>query len=258
MPRVFEVNTLSEFISVATWLYSNPTVIFRGQTRDWPLIPSVGRDLARSRCLQKEVEILEEFKRESIPYLDRTPINDWQWLALAQHNRLPTRLLDWTSNPLVAVWFAVNTAPIGADSGVVWAHYYREESALYKTLGLGSPFEVPQTSIYFPEHISPFIRAQAGVFTVHHIPEGKSSAIPALEDSFRDAEFALTKIEIPGLSFPSIRYHLFRVGVSPASLFPGLAGVADKIRYDNVFVSDEISPTGVEMLKELADEPTRR
>jgi FRG domain-containing protein len=244
----------SEFIIVATWLYTSDKVIFRGQTSDWPLTPSIARDLARSRCLGREVEILGEFKRESVPYLTQLPANDWQWLALAQHNRLPTRLLDWTSNPLVALWFAVKDPPIGEQPGIVWAYSYREEEAVYNTAGVNSPFSIDRTSVYFPEHLSPFIKAQAGAFTIHR-KINDSNQIPPLETAIKHSDLVLTKIEIPPPSFAPIRHHLFRVGISPSSLFPGLAGLADKIRYDNIFLADELSPTTRELLKKLADEP---
>lgn len=240
-PRSFEVSSVFEFIEVATWLYSDQNVIFRGQTKekDWPLVPSVGRDTDRSRMSWREQEILEEFKRESIPYIDLVPVNNWQWLALAQHNKLPTRLLDWTKNPLAALWFAVKDPAYDNQPGVVWAFHYDEAEAVFNTVELKlSPFSIARIYIYFPEHIYPFIQAQAGVFTVHNREGNNPGMFPSLEQ-IKDSDLLLTKIEIPSQYFAVVRYHLFRVGISPASLFPGLSGLVDKIIYDNKMCKDE-------------------
>jgi len=240
-PRVFEVTSVSEFVEVATWLYSDDRVIFRGQTKGkgWPLVPSVGRDTNRSLLLQREREILEQFQRESVPYVDVVPATPWQWLALAQHNRLPTRLLDWTMNPLAGLWFAVKDPAIGDESGVVWAFHYEEEEAVFNSSGRDSPFTIGRTYVYFPEHIYPSIQAQAGVFTVHHKFGTDPGSFPSLEECANHSDLVLTKIEIPATCFTTVRYHLFRVGISPSSLFPGLSGIVDKIRYDNMLCSDE-------------------
>lgn len=240
-PRVFGVSSVSEFIEVATWLYSDDRVIFRGQTKEegWPLSPSVGRNPDRSRVPWREREILEEFKRESIPYIDLSPQNDWQWLALAQHNKLPTRLLDWTKNPLAALWFAVKDPAKKQQPGVVWAFHYEEGEAVSNTVKRESPFSIDRTYVYFPEHVNPSIQAQSSVFTVHHREGNNPGRFPPLEDSTSYPDLVLTKIEVPWQFFPTVRYHLFKLGISPASLFPGLPGIVDKIRYDNMLCKDE-------------------
>lgn len=240
-PRVFEVKSVSEFVDVATWLYSDDRMIFRGQTKEegWPLSPSVGRNLDRSRVPWREREILEEFKRESIPYIDLSPENDWQWLALAQHNRLPTRLLDWTKNPLTALWFAVKDPSIDQQPGVVWAFHYEDEESVSNTIKWESPFSIDRTYVYFPEHIYLFIQAQSGVFTFHHRVGENPGRFPTVEESTSYPDLRLTKIDVPCCFFTTIRYHLFKVGISPATLFPGLPGIVDKICYDNMLCSDE-------------------
>lgn len=236
-PRVYEASSVSEFIEIATWLYGNNSVIFRGQSQEhgWPLIPSIGRDAKYSMVLQREEEILAEFKRESIPYVHSIPESDWQWLALAQHNRLPTRLLDWTKNPLAALWFAVKDPAVNGQPGIVWAFGYEKEDVVFNTAYRDSPFSIDRTYVYFPEHVSHSIQAQSGLFTIHHRTED-GSFLP-----FDHTEYSerLAKIEIRPELFWLVRYHLFRVGINPATLFPGLLGLAEKIRYENMRCKDD-------------------
>ena len=231
-PRHFRVETVGEFLELCTWLYGSEEVVFRGQRRQQPLLPSVARN---PEYVRAELEIFDEFKREALPYLDYVPASNWQWLAVAQHNGLPTRLLDWTKHSLAALWFAVERPSHGNEPGVVWAHSYDSEDLTLGEECKGGPFGISATRIFFPDHVFPYIQAQSGLFTVHN--RIKDVFVPMEE--IINADLRLSKIEIPAAAFPTIRYHLFRGGIHPASLFPGLTGLVKRIRFQHELLDDE-------------------
>jgi hypothetical protein len=83
-----------------------PKTIFRGHANsEWKLLPSIGRHFAGNwgDVLDREKQALDEFKTRSVPYLKISPKHDIEWLCLMQHYGCPTRLLDFTLNPLIAI-----------------------------------------------------------------------------------------------------------------------------------------------------------
>jgi hypothetical protein len=166
----------------------------------------------RASRTEYEDTTFRAFKRLALPHLTFTPRDDWEWLALAQHHGLATRLLDWSYNPLVAAFFAVED-DIESDGAIYVA------SNLTAAGGRGDPFSVRGVVRYTPSHLTPRIFAQKGTFTVHPHPFDPYAAPQ------------VTKVLIPhGVRF-RLRDDLYRYGISRGSLFPGLDGLAAEIRW---------------------------
>lgn len=200
----------------------------RGQRSGWDLTPTMSRLKPREAQSLVDVErlLLDGFKLASLPYLERMPTDDWDWLATAQHHGLPTRLLDWTSNPMAALWFAVRNAPIGNASGLV-SVFAPDRDELVDRAGSVTPWNIPRTMFFRPPHLNARIVAQAGWFSVHKYNRktGRFSRLgnlPAFKTRIRS-------ISVPPTSFSSIREDLDRMGVNEASLFPGLDGISQHL-----------------------------
>jgi FRG domain len=109
----------------------HPKLLFRGQNVDAPLLPRIARNrLVGIEELGKlERQMLERFKKEAHNFLPgRVPQTDWDWLSVAQHQGLPTRLLDWTANALAGLWFAVCDELAGkTEHAVLWVLTVHEQ-----------------------------------------------------------------------------------------------------------------------------------
>jgi len=146
-----------------------PVWIFRGQRQHWALRPSIGRtgnyDAAR------ELQLFSEFKRLSNPMVDRAQLsNDWDWLFVAQHHGLRTRLLDWTTNPLVAAYFACQPSPMGKRHGEIIAVRVDDVGLISDAETDNGPFSISRPWFLYPSVVAPRIASQKGLFSIHPRP----------------------------------------------------------------------------------------
>ncbi|MBU2850856.1 FRG domain-containing protein [Acidithiobacillus ferrivorans] len=117
-----EINSVNDLLTSLRELSVQREVVwFRGHAnKDWRLAPSLARNVDH---LPKETELIKRFIQLAVPHLtEDPPRNDWEWIFLMQHHRVPTRLLDWTESPLAAMWFAVSssTAADNTSDGAFW------------------------------------------------------------------------------------------------------------------------------------------
>lgn len=188
--------------------------IFRGESRHYPhLIPKIGRrdSDARGDITDVERTCLKLFKSHGRPYLSGHEIQ-WELLAIAQHHGLPTRLLDWTYNPAVALYFSVCEHP--EENGYLYTATTPKEIDIDDN---PDPFNVKEIALYYPSRHHPRLVAQDSVFTIHPSPFD------------RVHKLARTRYEIPAALKPEFLKRLDTLGFKEDNLFPGLDSLASWI-----------------------------
>ena len=262
MPEVEEikVTSLGEFLDLATPKIRDPhsgrlrdDSVYRGVANPkWALLTSLDRlggyALPHTK-VDLERHIFRNFLRYSRPYLENPVGNNWELLITAQHYGLPTRLLDWSYSPLVAMHFATLDEHEGGDR-VVWrldwkevhTHFGLDELALLvqdldkllKTHKVDDIWEFFTRSIHEqafvcmlePPALDGRITAQSATFTL------SSDKTCSLDDILKQHSLSstLTKFIIPQSRIHHLRDQLDMCGLDERRLFPDLGGVADQMR----------------------------
>jgi hypothetical protein len=255
----YSLQSLTHYVEVVQDLQNRArhALWFRGLTNSaYSLTPSFYRHpkrLTSQTDINKlENDMLTRFRQRSIPYRARDISDSWEALFFMQHYGVPTRLLDWTENPLTALHFALmhsSARKVGTNTNlkesVIWvldpvawnqtalSDISYSGGALVTTddnirsyAPLSTSMKVHPVALY-GAHNSPRIVAQQGVFTIFgigQIPMNKLVTKGAFPAS------ALQKIVVAPSRIRRIRKALLNQGVTEAVVFPDLEGLAQETK----------------------------
>jgi hypothetical protein len=144
-------------------------------------------------------------------------------------------MLDWTRNPLIALWFTVCQPARREEDleqpGVLWLYKPKLEAFCGDDDLCSDPLKINRVVVYEPKQLSERIIHQRGVFTVHPSLKGDFLA-------FSDTD-VLEKVVIPARQFCQLRYELDRFGINEYSVFPDLGGLGNHLVYLHTLLPDE-------------------
>lgn len=240
--KEYRITNLQEYITSVRSLiidFDKVKLWWRGQAdSNWKLTPGI------FRCgnEKKENNISVLFRLKAKARFSNCPNSDdpFPWLFLMQHYRLPTRLLDWTESPLVALYFAVENVKEDDKDSVIWAlQPYNLNSDQINTEEILSPGNLEVKPIFkeafrvneknpdrrivavHTEQIDVRQLVQQSEFTIHGSPT-------PMEDLIENEKY-LGKILVPSSAKKDLRLMLDIFGITRSYLFPDLENLSAEL-----------------------------
>jgi hypothetical protein len=203
-------------------------ILYRGQPDNYPLLPTIARPYGEVNTSNIEKEMLLQLKRRSRTVISKHLEDTWDWLVYAQHFGMRTRLLDWTSNPLVALWFAANEAIRKKSDAYVYVLEVQKDWILDRKK-FANPWTISQTQVLKPDLNNERILAQAGWFTAHCFSTSSKRWVDL--SSHRTITPNLLELKIPHAKLKNCLVELNTMGINYQNLFPDAEGVCKHINW---------------------------
>lgn len=245
----FRMNSVEEIVSLLKLhpIDEEEFRLFRGQKdASWKLESRLYREVMEANLEQSFYEIeqrlFESFKGK-LDKLKKETSSNTEVLAYAQHYGLPTRLLDWSANPLVALWFAFSESEKGNFDRVVqtitiqkWDIKGTEDENIFNSRV--ARFINPRNHF-----IDDRIKNQEGWFSnqdINIIPIGKERSGDGLPHFGRSGlieedeyfNFKITKFVFSNSLRKTILESLEEKGITKEFLFPDFSKICEKIKSD--------------------------
>lgn len=190
--------------------------------------------------IEDERRVYYTFREHATPLLSTPPANYGEWMVVMQHFGAPTRLLDWTTNPLIGLFFCVADPEERNSDGTLWVlepHalnvaqlFFEQDSNPGNILLLGegdlpSIYDLdrlaPETSrgpvaVVAPRIIERAV-AQSGVFTLFDLEQTPLTEVKGGRH--------VRGYTVPAVNKAEILSQLTRLGVEPLTIFPGLESI---------------------------------
>ena len=242
-----------------------PHFIYRGHSNHekYTLLPGVLREETTSsgtitKYSQLEYNILSDFMAEACRYVKNIPVTDIpSWLEMAQHFGVPTRLMDFTQNPLVALYFACTDAKnIDGSIWIINEPVYNKTffQMNYLSLSINSEYMVSKIIsdeivnafntpdyrqnrilypwIYKPNYKEERMNLQSSIFMLWGAKRGELTSfveakhyMTTIDNVTNKEEGILCYIKIPADCKRKILNQLNLCGINQKFVYPGLEGV---------------------------------
>lgn len=224
------ISTISNMFNIMPW--------WRGQAvYNWKLTPS----LYHKGIVAKEQSMTSRFKNMAKSRHAECPANtdNSGWLFFMQHYGLPTRLLDWTESPFIAMFFSIEEKQYDNEDGILWAlnppvlnRNQQEDGVVFAPDDCRIKTLFDEAFAAKEKRTQQILSVLADQINIRQLTQQSVSTIHGVDtpiDQLPGSENFVAKIKIAKQAKEEFRQMINLFGINRASIFPDLENLAKEI-----------------------------